>query len=902
MKKHILTIICIAISTITATSANLVNNSSFEQGYSYWNAWGGGIDASKAHSGNNALHSTGRGFCTLVANYGNRINVSPNTYYKFSGYIFRADNSGWAYIDMNDEAGELQLRSTEYGHWEYVSGIWNSGGNTSVQLRAVVERDWTNPGSGVTGDIWFDDIVFEPLQSESYNENEITLSTNAQYTSIENSNIAIELAIDTAKPYISKLTNKETNQNWLNSPREIPLLKKINNQNINWLFDKFSSSENHIQAIFKSNKFSLILHAELKENGPVHIWQELVNNSTATAKISTQDMQALDMIVRVPNVSTLWRFNRSRFNNGLDGNFTTGVLKQEIRNNFYQLCQIENSWLVSTGELPLAMLDCGGEGLYIGYDWNFGLIEIQTQSNLKNVRLKANLGLSAEEITCEANSKLSIPGVFIGLYKGNTDDGGNQLKNWFWTHHIPTSLRENENEPLIEIHYGAYSENDFLYYLNRYNLPQLGVGLIKMDYWWTVPATGAEANSGFDPVLETRWEPYAGKWPNGMTFGTLTKAKYAGIKNSLYMCDTYMGADISNRNAQLAQIDALAKRIENWKIDYWRSDFDLEKANSFASHTGLLFILDSLINRFNNFRYEHCSAGGSLKDFTTLRRMTFMTMEDSGGPLNHRMAFYSNSYMINPVQLKFDVGYDWTSAEDASNINANGESWAKYVLRSSMMGAMMACAVGRDMTNVEFNQAKIHWKLYNEKQREILRGGNVYHILPMPNGNNWDGMQFFNNALGKGSVFLFSHKVGGGADGTSKRIFLKGLDENTSYQVDFQDRTELSCHKTGKQLMSDGILVTGMTKHFDTEIIWLTTTSTDIEEIQAESINIIPNPIKTGEFATLTNADETTTWKIYDSVGRLINKGNGITLTAPAFAGTYIINTSKQNIKWVVIQ
>ena len=250
MKKHILTIICIAISTITATSANLVNNSSFEQGYSYWNAWGGGIDASKAHSGNNALHSTGRGFCTLVANYGNRINVSPNTYYKFSGYIFRADNSGWAYIDMNDEAGELQLRSTEYGHWEYVSGIWNSGDNTSVQLRAVVERDWTNPGSGVTGDIWFDDIVFEPLQSESYNENEITLSTNAQYTSIENSNIAIELAIDTAKPYISKLTNKETNQNWLNSPREIPLLKKINNQNINWLFDKFSSSENHIQAIF----------------------------------------------------------------------------------------------------------------------------------------------------------------------------------------------------------------------------------------------------------------------------------------------------------------------------------------------------------------------------------------------------------------------------------------------------------------------------------------------------------------------------------------------------------------------------------------------------------------------------------------------------------------------------
>ena len=900
MKKLILTIASIVICAVNAMSANLVNNSSFEQGYAYWNAWGGGIDGSKAHTGNNALHSTGRGFCTLVANYANRINVNPNTYYKFSGYIFRSDNSGWAYIDMNDEAGELQLRSTEYGHWQYVSGIWNSGANTSVQLRAVVERDWTNPGSGVTGDIWFDDIVFEPLQSESYSESETTLSTNATFAEIENTNLKIEFAVDGNKAYITKLINKENNQNWISGTREFPLLAKIHNQDVNWQFEKFSNSDDHIQAIFRSYNITLILHAELKENGPVHIWQELINNSTATLKICAQEFQGIDMIVSLPNVSTLWRFNRSRFNNGLDGNFTTGVLKQEVRNNFYQLCQIENSWLVSTGELPLAMLDCGSEGIYLGYDWNFGLIEVQTQSNLKNVRLKANLGLSQEEITCPANSTLAIPGVFVGLYKGSTDDGANQLKNWFWNHHVPASLRENENEPLIEIHYNAFSENDFKYFLNKYDLPQLGVGLIKMDYWWTVPTTMADANSGFDPVLETKWEPYVGKWPNGMTFGTLTKSKYEGVKNSLYMCDTYMGADISTHPAQLSQIESLAKRIENWKIDYWRSDFDLEKANSFASHTGLLFILDSLINRFDNFRYEHCSAGGSLKDFTTLRRMTFMTMEDSGGPLNHRMAFYSNSYMINPVQLKFDVGYDWTSAEDAANINANGESWAKYVLRSSMMGAMMACAVGRDMTTVELNQAKIHWSLYNEKQREILRGCNVYHILPMPNGKNWDGMQFYNNSIGKGSVFLFSHKANGGSDGTSKRIYPKGLDENTLYKVEFQDRTSLSCSKTGKELMSDGLLVTCMTKHFDTEIIWLTATTTDIEETEFETTSIAPNPTKTSDTATLTNSSEDTKWRVYDSVGRLISEGKGCTLTAPSSNGTYIINTSKQIIKWIV--
>ena len=83
-----------------------------------------------------------------------------------------------------------------------------------------------------------------------------------------------------------------------------------------------------------------------------------------------------------------------------------------------------------------------------------------------------------------------------------------------------------------------------------------------------------------------------------------------------------------------------------------------------------------------------------------------MTMEDSGGPLNHRMAFYSNSYMINPVQLKFDVGFDWSSPSDATNISANPTQWSYYVLRSSMMGAMMACAVGRDMSSIEFEAAQ----------------------------------------------------------------------------------------------------------------------------------------------------------------------------------------------------
>eukprot|EP01044_Picomonas_judraskeda_P022531 COSAG03_NODE_5641_length_1204_cov_1.408145_2_plen_160_part_00 len=35
--------------------------------------------------------------------------------------------------------------------------------------------------------------------------------------------------------------------------------------------------------------------------------------------------------------------------------------------------------------------------------------------------------------------------------------------------------------------------------------------------------------------------------------------------------------------------------------------------------------------------------------------------------------------------------------------------------------------------------ARIHWISYKSKQRQILRGADTYHILPFPDGVNWDG-------------------------------------------------------------------------------------------------------------------------------------------------------------------
>lgn len=786
----------------------------------------------KANSGLNSLKCNARGQSVCVCT-ATTVDVKKNTDYVLSGYVYRADNSAWAYIDMNDRAGEVQLLdTTSYGTFNYVTGVWNSGDSTQVQIRLVVEPNYTinqHLKEGITGDIWFDDISLREVVYDTYSETPHTLSSSAKSYSFSNADIDVTVATDGNKEYITSLTNKDNDYNWINKATLIPLLSEYQNGALNWIlhssdFDNTTklgcTGKDACHTLvnnYTCNISGLTLKSywKLYPTGPIYHYIEIINNTGKSVKFESGQITAGDILLKTPDSTKIYSFNRSRFNNGLDGNFTKGVFENSVTENLFFKSVVENSWLLSSGSLPFEVLHSGNHGLYIGYEWSYGNMLMRTQNNKNCLRFTAELGDTTDVITRENGDVLLVPPVFYGAYSGSLDDGCNNMKKWFYNHLMTKSLRENENEPLVEFHVPVYSENDLRNYLNSNDLESYGVELTKMDYYWTVPGTS------FDEVLEQQWNPDRSKWPSDMTYGKLVKSYFSSLKTSLYMADTYNGVDIGTKPGREAQIAALTQRMNNWDIDYWRSDFDVLKPNNYSNHEGLMYVIDTMIESNSNFRYEHCSAGGSLKDFSTLQRMTFMTMEDSGGALNHRMAFYSNSYMINPVQLKFDMGFDWTSDADSGYINSNREKWTTYNVRTAMMGAMMVQNVGSWLSDIEKRELIKGWKLYKEKQRPILRGGNVYHILPMPDGRNWDGMQFYNDEIEKGSVFLFRDKNIGSTDGSSKNIKLQGLDKDATYTLTFQDRTAQNTEKTGAELMSSGITVTGMNSIYDSEIIWI---------------------------------------------------------------------------------
>ncbi|MFL6162167.1 MAG: hypothetical protein ACJ74U_08060, partial [Jatrophihabitantaceae bacterium] len=138
-------------------AANGVANPSFETaGASAADAlnWTEGINharsSDRVHSGSWALKSSYTG--TGTSTRSDPITVTPNTTYTLSGYIWATNTTGGAYIDMSDLPGELTLPSRQTGAWEFLSGTWNSGSNTSVTLRLVTDGSPTAP-------IWFDDIT-----------------------------------------------------------------------------------------------------------------------------------------------------------------------------------------------------------------------------------------------------------------------------------------------------------------------------------------------------------------------------------------------------------------------------------------------------------------------------------------------------------------------------------------------------------------------------------------------------------------------------------------------------------------------------------------------------------------------------------------------------------------------
>lgn len=262
------------------------------------------------------------------------------------------------------------------------------------------------------------------------------------------------------------------------------------------------------------------------------------------------------------------------------------------------------------------------------------------------------------------------------------------------------------------------------------------------------------------------------------------------------MGGTYYDVDLNTIAGRDVELRAVEYRYDEGWMDMWRTDTytapEKPLPDTFAGVTNFLYIMDRMMATRPGFRYENCANGGHFKGLALAQRFTFVTTNDQccDGGKSYRQTQWVNSHAINSVQLKSDV-----------QVQGHNET---YMFRTSMLGAWLL-AMDPDADILHNRGYREHIALYKTRQRPILRGGDVYHILPMPDGVNWDGMQFFNAALNKGSVMLFKPSTAA-LDGDTKLIMLKGLERGASYRLSFQDRTALDTVKDGAELMDAGLM------------------------------------------------------------------------------------------------
>jgi hypothetical protein len=606
----------------------------------------------------------------------------------------------------------------------------------------------------------------------------------------------LKLSVSSNAIYIDSLKNPAQGWNWIPAASQVPLPAKVGtkavgaketiDQTPNWTFA--DASENKSNGYVVTLRFISTTPAlELKSvwiarpgPGPVENLVTIENKSGGQV-VYSPEIAAGNLRLRADKKVRLWSFEKTSVGQGHMNNDLIGANTRRS---------------IDSRSVPLIILDVDTtHGAYIGYEWELG--KFQFASSADPLDFSVSVLPITEAVSQGPNETFTIPSVYYGTYQGDADDGGNRFKRWFWIHKITRSLHDNSNEPWTEVCMqslggngsasvtGATPQSDYD------TLAATGVECVKFDFW---DGTGKCWYTGRD------WTFHPEVWPNGFDYAA--KAHRAGLKASLYMGGTFNDCDLSTIAGRDAELAAISERFDKGWFDMWRTDLytapEEPIPQNYKGVSNFLFVMDHLITSRPGFRYENCCNGGKYKGFAICRRMTFCTMNDSDQTAwITRTTYYSDSFAINPVQLKSDLGPPNSA----------------YDLRTDMLGSILTWATDNPL----YRQ---HIALYKARQRPILRGADVYHILPMADGTNWDGLEYFNTAINKGSVFLFKPSVKA-AGGDSKIIKLKGLVRNKRYTLTFQDRTALNCTMTGQKLMDTGISVNNMTGDNASEIIWI---------------------------------------------------------------------------------
>lgn len=600
---------------------------------------------------------------------------------------------------------------------------------------------------------------------------------------------------------IYELSNPVSQWNWTSEPSVFNLVSHVivggKEQNITWRLKDGVTEKVDGQKVtisFASEQPALeltsIWHAR-PGRGPVHHAMSITNVSAEPVTIYEQP--SIDLSLSPDEVTmsfgakttqlTLWSFH-TEGNRGDE----PGIYRNDIREPFFHRIDTNPD---ECKFIPYAVLDSNGrQGVYVGIEWSYCCIAVAALEGDKSGTVRVRGGeYDNFKIEVAPGASFEVPPGFVGAYNGDLDDAGNSLRRYLFQYQMPKVVRDDPSYPKVQWNaYGATGKTpngwdsvESKYYRLIDDMIALGFEEVMLDVgWWQGEIKAMEPD--FDPV----------DWPLGMAVAA-EYAHKAGMRFGLYWNKGENMADAIGREQRMSHIKRL---YDEYRADMWRSDSTGGPVvdPNYMSVKGFYQMLDQLAREIPNFQWENCTGGGRIKDFGAMKRSVKIFSSDGYTIMDNRKRFYCGSYMFPPVQLMGHLG----------TYSGPLEGDVTYWFRSCSMGAPEwfidapnGGNGGKPWTDQQKQEIKKAVATYKTRIRPLVRSADLYHILPRPDGINWDGIQYYDPVTKKGVAFLF--KPAAGQD--TMTIKLRGVESKTIYTVTFEDGTNSAVEYSGEELL-----------------------------------------------------------------------------------------------------
>lgn len=565
----------------------------------------------------------------------------------------------------------------------------------------------------------------------------------------------------------------------------------------------------------KDTQLSVILTLSIFDDSSAVEWTTRIRNDGTQNSLVVKDLHTMSLEFASKGNAKLF------YTLGGEDNETAFVPYTANLKNGESVSLSSKGGRSSSGVMPYFNLYTGSSTGYIGAIGWSGQWSMLTERNEGTVRVEA--GMTQTQFYLEAGESVMAPTSMLLPWSGDSQEAHNDLRRHMLYHH--TQTMSDGSLPIGPISYGVWGgegSDDILSQVKAITNRELGYDILWIDAGWNGDGTKISQNT-----FDSAWGENVGTWtdidalyPNGLKevsdfchekgIGMLLwfepERAFKGTQLVTEHAQWFLGADKTNALFDLGNeeacdwlIEYIAGLIEEYGVDIYRQDFNIEPLSYWQSADeedrigitemkyieGLYRFWDGLLERCPGLIIDNCASGGRRLDFELLGRSVALFRSD--------YVCYTTTANAEANQMQIYGSSFWLPLSGTSSMGRTDS----YNFRSTYGFAVQTPnIISKHAEQLVLNQELL-------KTREYFYGD--YYPLTgcTADETGWFVYQMNRTDLNSGFVCAFRRLR---AEEDTLIVKLSGLREDTTYLVTISDTGE-QFRATGAELMRSGMSI-----------------------------------------------------------------------------------------------